>query len=464
MNDGQQANLRPVQTGGGSEREQREVAEFGYLEAEVTTSLAIAVADLPEGGVAWAEEIAREIVASKVFSSPDDDGDDADDICDDLVELGEEGTNNVRPEWADETTATLVEGLLNCVGEADTSRGTSRMLGCCSSTPAQETTTGESRGAALECSLPHHRAGSAAVHHVGAHGRLPLVAMADSSAFFAKDSPLPPLIDLLTGPALSVGPRGCTLKGVYIGTANGDVDEYFEIALAAFGTMGLQRENCHFLRSIVMGGGSSGACALSIADAEKLKAAEVVILSGGNPAQAMAVWTAAPSSSSTLPSPSSSIAEMLRAKAEAADSLIIGVSAGGMQMSRWVWDSSAPANEEDANGSAGLALFRAGLGIAGAIPAFGMHEEAEGWAECKALLLLRPQLRCIVGVPFGGVALVDVERQTIRAMRRPLVLLSARVEPAMDDTVAVGCCWSFAHLSPLTSHLVTCVTPGIAIE
>ena len=73
-------------------------------------------------------------------------------------------------------------------------------------------------------------------------GDLPLVAMADSGPFFdAKDSPLPGLLARLARPP----PQ---LRAAYLGTANGDNEDFFSLAEAAMQRLGLV--TVHFVRTL----------------------------------------------------------------------------------------------------------------------------------------------------------------------------------------------------------------------
>ena len=231
---------------------------------------------------------------------------------------------------------------------------------------------------------------------------LPLVAMADSGPFFdAKDSPLPGLLARLARPPAQ-------LRVAYLGTANGDNEDFFSLAEAAMQRLGLV--TVVFVRTL--GSGPP--------DLERLRAADVVVLSGGDPAAAMAVWEPA------------GIAHVLRQRAGQVPRtcLMIGVSAGAMQMARWVW-----AEDDSTTTGTGAPQLVPGLGIATGLPAMGMHEEKESWRESKAVV---ERVGVVVGVPFGGMALLQRDGK-MHALRKPLTVLT---DPSGQGTAVLpGQCW-----------------------
>lgn len=233
---------------------------------------------------------------------------------------------------------------------------------------------------------------------------LPLVALADSTPFFdapGQDNPLPGLLAQLAVPLSH-------LRVVYLGTANGDVKEYFELVEAAMHGLGLS--SVRFIRTLRGG--------LEAPGLELLRTADVIVLSGGDPTAAMAVWEP------------TGIADVLRQRAAQVPrtSLIIGVSAGAMQMARWVWA------EDDSAGSTQLVP---GLGIATRLPAMGMHEEKAGWREARAVAA---RVGDAVGVPFGGIALLKDDGK-IQALRRPLTVLTQDGMSSTAHVVQSGQCW-----------------------
>ena len=131
-----------------------------------------------------------------------------------------------------------------------------------------------------------------------------------------------------------------------------------------------------------------------------------------------------------------------------------------MQMSQWVWSDTPPPTARVASHQFQKPVVR-GLGIAGGLVAFAMHEEAEGWKEAKAVACSLG--KCVVGVPFGAVVLLHARRQELQVLRKPLTILSLSAasssggvtavgrrqqqqQMVTEKVVAAGSCWSFAHL------------------
>lgn len=229
---------------------------------------------------------------------------------------------------------------------------------------------------------------------------LPLVAIADSSPLFCGgDSPLPALLARLT-PVLPPGPA--QLRAAYLGTSNGDIVDYFELAQAAMQRLGLEASNVHFIRTV--GAGVEP-------DLELLRSASIIVLSGGDPVAAMNVWE------------SNGVAAVLRELASELPRtcLMIGVSAGAMVMARWVW---AEASDRGAGrATAAQLVLVPGLGIAPEVPAMGMHEEKdeESWG-CSRVVVEEERVGVLLGVPFGGIALIE-RGGNVLALRRPLLVL-----------------------------------------
>jgi hypothetical protein len=253
---------------------------------------------------------------------------------------------------------------------------------------------------------------------------LPLVAMADSGPFF--DTTHTPLRGLLA--RLAVPPA--RLTAAYLGTANGDVDDYFELAQAAMQGLGIRA--VHFIRTLH---------GLAGADLELLCTADVVVLSGGDPVAAMAVWEP------------TGIADVLRQRAAQVPRtcLMIGVSAGAMQMASWVWDGDRSA------GSSATPQLVAGLGIAMRLPAMAMHEEKAGWREAKTVA---ERVGVVVGVPFGGIALLERDGG-IQALRRPLTLMTRGGGSGSARTVQPGERWEPEQLE-LGPEPAACSSQGPA--
>ena len=176
----------------------------------------------------------------------------------------------------------------------------------------------------------------------------------------------------------------------YLGAANHDDPDYFEIALAAFDRAGFGRSKCRHIKADA----SSADCAYVAGEAA------LIILAGGDP---MVAWDAFKATG---------IDVALR-EAAGAGAVLTGVSAGAINMGLYgVSAGACPCLPDDTFQTLGLLPF-----------AFGAHEEADEWKGLLSLLsTVRASSKTIsgVGLPFrsgmaisGGTVRVASQKQRI---------------------------------------------------
>ncbi|QRN99528.1 Type 1 glutamine amidotransferase-like domain-containing protein [Archangium violaceum] len=211
--------------------------------------------------------------------------------------------------------------------------------------------------------------------------RKPLFLLADSSLLFWRsgDKPFLERLRLLTDADLAVGP----IRAAYLGASNGDEPAFFDIFTAAMELAGIS--HCRMIPSRP-----------TAEDRDWLARAHVILLAGGDP---LLGWKSFQENG---------LEAVLRER-YLDGAVLMGISAGAMQLGTRAWSESGPGPE---------ALFPV-LGLAPFL--VGVHEQPD-WTELKrAVRGAGPGARGI-GIPAGGGALLHPD-QTLEPMRHPLVEL-----------------------------------------
>jgi len=154
----------------------------------------------------------------------------------------------------------------------------------------------------------------------------------------------------------SFGKRACELKACYIGSSNGDIHDFYEMFVAAMTMRGILKKHCTFVHTV-------GEVLIS-EELEALGKADIILLAGGNPFEGMRIMK------------KHGIDALVKAR-YTKGSQLIGISAGGMQFTRFIVDL-----DNEGIISEGLNLLSNDVLVA------GMHEEKEDWAPLRGSLSL----------------------------------------------------------------------------
>ncbi|MCP3144121.1 Type 1 glutamine amidotransferase-like domain-containing protein [Pyxidicoccus xibeiensis] len=207
----------------------------------------------------------------------------------------------------------------------------------------------------------------------------PLFLLADSSLLFWRSEGRPFLDCLHTLTRAEQG--GQPLHAAYLGASNGDEPAYFELFTGAMELAGITR--CRMIPSEP-----------TAEDLAWLARAHVILLAGGDPRLG---WDAFQRNG----------VEPLLRERHAGGAILIGISAGAMQLAARAWSEGSLSGES---------LFTP-LGLAPFL--VGVHEQPE-WKELKwAMREAGPGARGI-GIPLGGGALLHPD-QRLEPVRHPLV-------------------------------------------
>jgi hypothetical protein len=210
----------------------------------------------------------------------------------------------------------------------------------------------------------------------------PLFLLADSSLLFWRvgDRPFLECLRPLTGADMSVPP----VQAAYLGASNGDEPAFYEIFTAAMEGIGLER--CRHIPARP-----------SAEERAWLAGSQVVLLAGGDPRVGWESFLA------------QEVAELLRER-YLAGAVLLGVSAGAMQLGQSAWSAPVPGPGE---------LFPV-LGLAPFL--VGVHEAPE-WQGLERAVRLAGAPAQGLGVPHGGGVLVHPDL-SVEAVRHPAVVLS----------------------------------------
>ncbi len=201
----------------------------------------------------------------------------------------------------------------------------------------------------------------------------PVYLFADSQLLFLQTGPHAVM------PSIRQQLPASDVKAAYIGAANGDAPEYFALFQAAMAQIGIH--NCRAIPAT-----------LGETDADYVAQAALILLAGGDVARG---WQAMQANG----------LDKLIPRCHAAGALLIGISAGAVQLGR------CGMHEHDGS------LF----------PTFGIvpylidaHDEKQGWQRLQNALQQAPERCQGIGIPSGaGVRWVD--GQAPQALRRGFV-------------------------------------------
>jgi hypothetical protein len=200
--------------------------------------------------------------------------------------------------------------------------------------------------------------------------------MADSQLLFWKeDGRL--FLERLLGELDSVAP-----KAAYIGAANGDEPQFFEIFRAAMEAIGIL--DCAMVRSDP-----------SVEQMEFLRGADLIVLAGGDPVRGFRVIEA------------NGVRDAVASRYYEG-AVLCGVSAGAMQLGIGVHSG------EDEGTARFLGMFRF-------VPCvIDVHDEEGRWERLeRAVTSLGPTVKGI-GIPRGGGMIFHSEDNSVEPVRRPL--------------------------------------------
>jgi peptidase E len=207
----------------------------------------------------------------------------------------------------------------------------------------------------------------------------PLFLLADSSLLFWRKGDKPFLDCLHTLMRADAG--AAPLQAAYLGASNGDEPAFYELFVGAMELAGIS--HCRMIPSRP-----------SDEDLAWLARAHVILLAGGDPLLGWETFQR------------NGVESLLRERYQKG-AILMGISAGAMQLGARAWSEHPPPGE--------LSLFPV-LGLAPFV--VGVHEAPE-WKELKrAMRAAGPGARGI-GIPLGGGALVHPDG-TLEPVRHPV--------------------------------------------
>lgn len=168
-------------------------------------------------------------------------------------------------------------------------------------------------------------------------------------------------------PHLATPPAGGTLKAAYIGASNGDIAEFYEIFRAAMAGIGI-----HDCRTIRAG--------FDADDPAFLERADLILLAGGDVARGWQAFVASGMQAAIV-------------RRYEAGALLIGTSAGAVQLGRYGFDENG--NTPTTFPTFGLVPF-----------VIDAHDEANGWQRLQTVLQQVADGSRGIGIASGGGLLV----------------------------------------------------------
>ncbi len=199
------------------------------------------------------------------------------------------------------------------------------------------------------------------------------------------------------------------VRAAYVGASNEDRPEFFELFQAAASEAGVSR--CDFVRS-----------RFAVVDELALNNADLVVLAGGDAVKGWDVIVRR------------GIKEALVNK-YFAGGVLIGVSAGAMQLGQAVWPDGKPEADEIVR-TLGLVPF-----------VIGVHDRSQEWAELRRVVAALGENTCGLGVPAGG-GLIYHPDHSLEILRFPVVELCQR-ERGLTESLLLPS--EHPNLSPRTS-------------
>lgn len=207
----------------------------------------------------------------------------------------------------------------------------------------------------------------------------PLILLADSQLLFIKEDDKPYLQRLH-----QMFPGASQLSAAYVGAANGDKIEFYEMFVAAMRSVGI-----HQTRHIKAPN--------SPEQMHYLENAQVILLAGGD---VYLGWQYVKAISQHL------------ANARRKGAVIMGISAGAVHLGSVGWRDKARLSNTDMFGTLNY------------IPAiFSAHEEKQKWTMLQQLTTLTSGCLPGLGIPSGAGILV-APNNNLQAIRKPMVHLS----------------------------------------
>jgi cyanophycinase len=204
----------------------------------------------------------------------------------------------------------------------------------------------------------------------------PLYLLADSQLLFLKQDGR-----LLLEAALDTLPAA-GLTAAYLGASNGDLPEYFELFQAAMEGLGIRAS-----RMI--------SSAYTPEERAALEQADLIVLGGGDVARGWQVFQ------------ETGLHTLIPQRYQAG-AVLVGVSAGAVQLGRFGWPEENRTPER---------LFTT-FGIVPAV--VGVHEERDDWAVLREVVRMLGGAINGIGIPAGGGAIYHPD-QTLVPIRYPLV-------------------------------------------
>jgi cyanophycinase-like exopeptidase len=207
----------------------------------------------------------------------------------------------------------------------------------------------------------------------------PLFLLADSSLLFWRrgDKPFLDCLHTLTRADAGAAP----LRAAYLGASNGDEPSFYELFVGAMELAGIS--HCRMIPSRP-----------SDEDLAWLARAHVILLAGGDPLLGWETFQR------------NGVESLLRERYREG-AILMGISAGAMQLGARAWREDPPPGE--------LSLFPV-LGLAPFI--IGVHEAPE-WKELKRAMQAAGPGAHGIGIPLGGGALVHPDG-TLEPVRHPV--------------------------------------------
>ena len=225
----------------------------------------------------------------------------------------------------------------------------------------------------------------------------PLVLLADSQLLFFKEDDKP-FLSRLT----ELFGNNQPMTAAYIGASNGDDPRYYEIFTHAMAAINIT--NCRHIT-----------CELTPSQRNFVNQAQIILLAGGN---IHLGWQTMQKLSSQLKT------------ARQNGAIIIGTSAGAVQMGQLGWHDKAQLYSTD--------LFS----TLGYIPAvFGAHEERQNWHQLSQVINLTAGLIPGIGIQAGAGIMVSPCNK-IQAIRKPMIHLSFEEEQLKRQSIwqlQLGC-------------------------
>ncbi|HZQ45456.1 MAG TPA: Type 1 glutamine amidotransferase-like domain-containing protein [Verrucomicrobiae bacterium] len=203
----------------------------------------------------------------------------------------------------------------------------------------------------------------------------PIYLLADSQLLFLKQDGVPFLKSIVDplDPVLA--------QAAYIGAANGDDPEFYQIFQSAMESVGIR--NCRQICST-----------FSPAEKALLEAADIILLAGGDIEKGWNAFQLA------------GITELLRKKYKAG-STILGISAGAILLGLSAWRTETVASET---------IFDA-LNLVPLV--IGVHEEKTEWANLRKRISLGQGFTRGIGIGAGA-GMIFHPDQSVEPIRRPL--------------------------------------------